>query len=59
MAELKDPEIRGRLLDLAKSRPLLISDCKGDLIPLEAAIDREQEPLFNLQRKTRLWKDLQ
>jgi hypothetical protein len=58
MAELKDPEIRGRLLELAKSTPLLVSDCKGNFVPLEAAVNREQEPLVSL-RRPRLWRDLQ
>lgn len=57
MAELKDPSIRGRLLELAKSSSLLISDCKGNFLPLEAAISREQEPLFNLRRPRPLLQD--
>lgn len=57
MAELKDPRIGGRLIELAKSQSLLISNCKGDLIRVEAAVNTEQEPLINL-RRPRSWNDL-
>lgn len=55
--ELRNPQTRDRLLELAKSTSLLIADCTGKFLPLEAAINEAQEPLIN-QRKQNIPQEI-
>jgi len=55
-AELKDPTVRTRILELAKNASVLISTCRGDFMPVEAALNDDQKPLINLRKPQQIWK---
>jgi hypothetical protein len=55
-AELNNPAIRGKLLKVARDEALLVSDCTGKFVPLEAMIETDNTPL-RISIKPKPWRD--